>query len=151
MQLGKHPLRDQNSDHLPIRGDKANRDGVASIDGFDTEEYAHSYNRCNRRLVGHERPLMCRPDSAYSKLYTRDRVSPPRSMSEAWIEKLLEQNADIVAADADVTGLLHRLRVLHQEGQDKAQTAGLLVTKLKRLLRLRNQRNRNLQRAGETD
>ncbi|WP_210277966.1 hypothetical protein, partial [Methylobacterium radiotolerans] len=56
-----------------------------------------------------------------------------------------------VTADAEVTALLRRLRVLHQKGQDKSQTAGLLVTKLKRLFRLRDQRDCNIQRVGERD
>lgn len=74
-----------------------------------------------------------------------------RSMSDFWIEELLRKNPDIVTADAEVTALLRRLRVLHQEGQDKSQTAGLLVTKLKRLFRPRDQRDCNIQRVGERD
>lgn len=74
-----------------------------------------------------------------------------RSMSDFWIEELLRKNPEIVTADAEVTALLRRLRVLHQEGQDESQTAGLLVTKLKRLFRLRDQRDCNLQRVGERD
>lgn len=67
-------------------------------------------------------------------------------MSDSWIEELLRQNAEIVAADEEVTALLHRLRQLHCEGRDKSEAAGLLVTKLKRLLRLRDQRDRDLRR-----
>jgi hypothetical protein len=67
-------------------------------------------------------------------------------MSDTWIRELLQQNAEIVEADQEVTVLLHRLRVLHQAAQDKSEAAGLLVTKLKRLLRLRDQRDRDLQR-----
>ncbi|MFB0488663.1 hypothetical protein ABIE45_001249 [Methylobacterium sp. OAE515] len=34
-------------------------------------------------------------------------------MSDSRIEELLQQNARIVAADEEVTALLHRLRALH--------------------------------------
>jgi hypothetical protein len=71
-------------------------------------------------------------------------------MSDPWFEELLQQNAEIVAADEEVTALLHRLRELHREGQDKSEAAGLLVTRLKRLLRLRDQRDRDLQRSANT-
>jgi hypothetical protein len=71
-------------------------------------------------------------------------------MSDPWIEELLQQNAEIVAADEEVTALLQRLRELHQEGRDKSEAAGLLVSKLKRLLRLRDQRDRDLQRGSDT-
>lgn len=67
-------------------------------------------------------------------------------MSDPWIEGLLRQNAEIVSADEEVTALLRRLRELHKEGRDKSAAAGLLVTKLRRLLRLRDQRDRDLQR-----
>jgi hypothetical protein len=73
-----------------------------------------------------------------------------RSMSDFWIEELLRKNAEIVAADAEVTALLKRMRELHQEGRDKSEAAGLLVAKLKRLLRLRDQRDRNLQKGADT-
>lgn len=63
-------------------------------------------------------------------------------MSGPWIEELLQHNAEIVAADDEVTALLHRLRELHREVQDKSEAAGLLVTKLKRLLRPHDQRER---------
>jgi hypothetical protein len=71
-------------------------------------------------------------------------------MSDPWIEEVLQQNAEIVAADEEVTALLHHLRVLRREGQDISEAAGLLVTKLKRLLRLRDQRDRDLQRCSDT-
>ena len=67
-------------------------------------------------------------------------------MSDPWSEQLLRRNAEIVAADEEVRVLLHRLRLLHQKGQDKSEAAGLLVTKLKRLLRLRDQRDRDLRK-----
>lgn len=70
-------------------------------------------------------------------------------MSGPWIEGILHRNAEIVAADEEVTALLQRLCELHREGRDKAKTAGLLVTKLKRLMRLRDQRDRDL-RKGRT-
>jgi hypothetical protein len=70
-------------------------------------------------------------------------------MSDLRIEELLQQNAEIVAADEEVTALLHRLRTLHREGRDKSEAAGLLVTKIKRLLRLRDQRDRDLQRGAD--
>jgi hypothetical protein len=71
-------------------------------------------------------------------------------MSDPWFEQVLQQNAEIVAADDEVTALLLRLRELHRAGQDKSEAAGLLVTKLKRLLRLRDQRDRDLQRGTDT-
>ena len=71
-------------------------------------------------------------------------------MPETLIHQLLLQNAEIIAADQEVAALLHRLRVLHREGRDKSEAAGLLVTKLKRLFRLRDQRDRDLQRAADT-
>ncbi len=71
-------------------------------------------------------------------------------MSDTWIRDLLQQNAEIVAADEEVTALLHRLRELHRAGQDKSAAAGLLVTKIKRLLRLRDQRDRDLQKGADT-
>lgn len=71
-------------------------------------------------------------------------------MSDSWIEELLQQNAEIVAADEEVTALLQRLRQLHREGRDRSEAAGLLVTKLKRLLRLRDQRDRFLRKGAGT-
>ena len=71
-------------------------------------------------------------------------------MPDPWIEGLLQQNAEIVAADEEITALLQRLRELHREGRDKAETAGLLVTKLKRLMQLRDQRDRDFQRGTDT-
>jgi len=70
-------------------------------------------------------------------------------MPDPWIEQLLLQNAEIVAAEEEVTALLHRLRELHREGLDKSEAAGLLVTKLKRLLQLRDQRDCDLQRGTD--
>lgn len=71
-------------------------------------------------------------------------------MSDLWIRDLLQQNPEIVAADEEVTALLRRLRELHRDGRDKSETAGLLVTELKRLLLLRDQRDRDLQRGADT-
>jgi len=71
-------------------------------------------------------------------------------MSDPWIEKLLQQNAQIVATDQEVTALLRRVRELHREGRDKSKAEGLLVTKLKRLLRLRDQRDRDFRRWVDT-
>jgi hypothetical protein len=62
-------------------------------------------------------------------------------MSDPWIDELLQQNAEIVAVDDEVTALLHRLRELRREERDISEAAGLLVTKLKWLLRLRDQRD----------
>ena len=45
-------------------------------------------------------------------------------MSDTRIRDLLQQNAEIVAADEEVTALLRRLRELHREGGIKRRRRG---------------------------
>ncbi|KZC00901.1 hypothetical protein AU375_03062 [Methylobacterium radiotolerans] len=169
LQLGKHPSWDDHADDLAICRDEAGSYGVTPVDELDIDQFADSHSRRNGLFIRHgwlphAEQISCTASTIPHEIVRceammtslRQRVvsaanSFGRSMSDFWIEELLRKNPDIVTADAEVTALLRRLRVLHQEGQDKSQTAGLLVTKLKRLFRPRDQRDCNIQRVGERD
>lgn len=71
-------------------------------------------------------------------------------MAEAWVEELLKQNAEIVAADAQVRALLRQLHELRQGGQDKSEAASQLTTELSQLLRLREHRDHHLLKGIDT-
>lgn len=65
-------------------------------------------------------------------------------MSDEWARKLTELDEEIAKADAVVRSNLRKLGTLHQDGLDIADVAGQLVSDLKRLLSLRDQRDEHL-------
>lgn len=62
----------------------------------------------------------------------------------------MELNAEIAGADAVVRTKLRWLGMLHRREQHKAEVAGQLVADIKRLLRLRGQREEHVQSKPST-
>lgn len=67
-------------------------------------------------------------------------------MPDCWARKLTETEDEIAEADAAVRMNLRKLGMLHREGLAVAEVAGKLVTDIKRLMNLRDDRDQHLQR-----